>query len=97
LNASLLDKIYGVISGAVPVAASLVISTLITEAILLVAAQTGFIDGPRVLSNMALTLGTTPRFSLERSVGYPDGFGSWADLVSFLLYTQAGEPPGGDV
>ena len=56
LNATLFGKIYGVIfGGESSLAAALVIATLITEAaILLVAAQAGFIDGPRVLSNMAL-------------------------------------------
>jgi amino acid transporter len=54
LNASLFGKIYGnFFSG--DFAYALLIVTLITEAaILLVAAQAGFIDGPRVLSNMAI-------------------------------------------
>ena len=56
LNASLFAKIYGGFFGAdTTTTASLVIVTLITEAaLLIVAAQAGFLDGPRVLSNMSL-------------------------------------------
>lgn len=92
LNASLLDKVYGVIFGSESsVAASLVISTLITEAaILLVAAQTGFIDGPRVLSNMALDSWVPHRFSLlSDQLVTRDGI--WfmgLTSLSFLLYTE---------
>lgn len=92
LNASLFDKVYGVIFGSESsVAAALVISTLITEAaILLVAAQAGFIDGPRVLSNMALDSWAPHRFSLlSDQLVTRDGI--WfMGLTSFgfLLYTQ---------
>jgi amino acid transporter len=56
LNASLFERVYGLFFGAgSSTAAFLVIVTLITEAALLVvAAQAGFLDGPRVLSNMSL-------------------------------------------
>jgi len=56
LNASLFDIIYGGFFGAeTATTATLVIITLITEAaLLIVAAQAGFLDGPRVLSNMSL-------------------------------------------
>jgi amino acid transporter len=56
LNASLFVKVYGPFFGAdSSVTAFLVIVTLFTEAALLVvAAQAGFLAGPRVLSNMAL-------------------------------------------
>jgi hypothetical protein len=56
LNASLFTNIYGgFFGGDTTTTAALVIVTLITEAaILIVAAQAGFLDGPRVLSNMAL-------------------------------------------
>jgi hypothetical protein len=55
LNASLFANIYGVFLAAIPRPRRLVIVTLITEAaILIVAAQAGFLDGPRVLSNMSL-------------------------------------------
>ncbi len=66
LNASLFEKVYGVFFGAdSSITIPLVIVTLVTEAaLLLVAAQAGFIDGPRVLSNMALDSWTPHRFSL---------------------------------
>jgi K+ transporter len=92
LYASLLEKIYGVIFGSESsVAASLVISTLITvAAILLVAAQAGFIDGPRVLSNMALDSWAPHRFSLlSDQLVTRDGI--WfmgLTSLAFLLYTQ---------
>jgi amino acid transporter len=56
LNASLLQKVYGGFFGLDSSAtAVVVIVTLISEAALLVvAAQAGFLDGPRVLSNMSL-------------------------------------------
>ena len=56
LNASLFATIYGMFFGGdSATTATLVIVTLITEAaILFVAAQAGFLDGPRVLSNMSL-------------------------------------------
>ena len=56
LNASLFVKVFGPIFGAdSSMTAILVIVTLFTEAALLVvAAQAGFLAGPRVLSNMAL-------------------------------------------
>ncbi len=56
LNASLFSGIFGLFFGAESAAThSLVIMILITEAaLLIVAAQAGFLDGPRVLSNMAL-------------------------------------------
>jgi amino acid transporter len=56
LNASLFSTVYGAFFGADSNAtAGLVILTLITEAaLLIVAAQAGFLDGPRVLSNMSL-------------------------------------------
>jgi amino acid transporter len=54
LNATLFTSVYGGFFSS-DIANVLVIVTLITEAaILLVAAQAGFIDGPRVLSNMAV-------------------------------------------
>jgi amino acid transporter len=56
LNASLFATIYGAFFGAdSATTATLGIITLITEAaLLIVAAQAGFLDGPRVLSNMSL-------------------------------------------
>ncbi|OYV96652.1 MAG: amino acid transporter [Acidobacteria bacterium 21-70-11] len=56
MNAVLLDRVMGSwVLGGWPVGAWLVVITLASEgALLFVAAQTGFIDGPRVLSNMAM-------------------------------------------
>src|SRR5438445_1283281 len=92
LNASLFDKVYGVIFGSESsVAAALVISTLITEAaILLVAAQAGFIDGPRVLSNMALDSWAPHRFSLlsDRLVTRDGIWFMGLTSMSFLLYSR---------
>lgn len=55
LNAVLADRFAGAFHiGHVPVGAWFVMLTVFSEAILLlVAAQTGFIDGPRVMANMA--------------------------------------------
>ena len=92
LNATLFAKIYGVIFGdQSALAAALVIGTLITEAaILLVAAQTGFIDGPRVLSNMALDSWAPHRFSLlsDRLVTRDGIWFMGLTSLGFLLYTQ---------
>jgi hypothetical protein len=93
LNATLFTKVYGGFF-ATDVAYVLVIVTLITEAaILLVAAQAGFIDGPRVLSNMALDSWVPHRFS-HLSDHLVTQYGVWFMGVAglaFLLYT------GGDV
>ncbi len=92
LNATLFGKIYGVIfGGESSLAAALVIATLITEAaILLVAAQAGFIDGPRVLSNMALDSWAPHRFSLlsDRLVTRDGIWFMGLTSLGFLLYTQ---------
>lgn len=65
LNASLFSTIYGAFFGiGSTTTAGLVIVTLITEAaLLIVAAQAGFLDGPRVLSNMSLDSWTPHRLS----------------------------------
>ncbi|MCX5748644.1 MAG: APC family permease [Candidatus Saganbacteria bacterium] len=62
LNAVLFDRIAG--SWGLP-GYIFILLTLISEgAILFVAAQTGFIDGPRVLSNMAIDRWAPKRFAL---------------------------------
>ncbi len=55
MNAVLVDRFAGSFTvGGVAVGAAFVMVTLVSEALLLfVAAQTGFIDGPRVMANMA--------------------------------------------
>ena len=93
LNASLFSRIYGGFFSP-ELAYVLVIITLITEAaILLVAAQAGYIDGPRVLSNMALDSWAPHRFS-HLSDKLVTQHGVWfmgLAALAFLAYT------GGDV
>jgi amino acid transporter len=92
LNASLLSKVYGTFFGPDSgITAPVVIITLVTEsALLLVAAQAGFIDGPRVLSNMALDSWAPHRFSLlSDHLVTRDGI--WfmgLTSLGFLLYTR---------
>lgn len=56
MNAVLLENVFGDWAvGSLSIGPTLVILTLLSEgALLFVAAQAGFIDGPRILSNMAL-------------------------------------------
>ena len=93
LNASLFAKVYGNFFSP-DSAYILVVGTLITEAaILLVAAQAGFIDGPRVLSNMAVDSWVPHRFS-HLSDHLVAQYGIWfmgLASLAFLAYT------GGDV
>lgn len=65
MNAVLLDRVFSSWSlGGWPLGAWLVIVTLLSEgALLFVAAQTGFIDGPRVLANMAIDSWVPHRFA----------------------------------
>jgi len=65
LNAVLFDRIAGDWSvGGVGVGRALVIAALVAEAVLLfVAAQAGFLDGPRVLANMSLDSWMPHRFA----------------------------------
>ena len=60
LNASLADATFGSWTFGHPLA---VITIFAEGALLLVAAQTGFIDGPRVMSNMAVDSWVPHRFS----------------------------------
>jgi amino acid transporter len=93
LNASLFAKVYGGFFSP-DSAYVLVIITLVTEAaILLVAAQAGFLDGPRVLSNMAIDSWVPHRFS-HLSDNLVTRYGIWfmgLASLAFLAYT------GGDV
>jgi amino acid transporter len=94
LNATLLDKIYGNYLSSGTTITVMVVVTLVSEAaLLLVAAQAGFIDGPRVLSNMAIDSWVPHRFSYL-SDHLVTRYGIWfmgIAALSFLLYT------GGDV
>ena len=90
LNASLFEKIYGGFFSP-DLAYALVIVTLITEAaILIVAAQAGYIDGPRVLSNMATDSWVPHRFA-HLSDNLVTRYGIWfmgLASLAFLSYTQ---------
>jgi hypothetical protein len=92
LNATLFGSVFSAFFGTdATITVPLVVVTLISEAaLLLVAAQTGFIDGPRVLSNMALDSWAPHRFSLlSDHLVTRDGiwFMGLASL-SFLLYSR---------
>ena len=92
LNASLFGKVYGgFFSPDSLLGYPLVIVTLFSEAaLLLVAAQAGFIDGPRVLSNMALDSWVPHRFS-HLSDQLVTRYGVWfmgLASLGFLLYTE---------
>ena len=92
LNASLFSGVFGGLFGADSgITVLLVIMILLTEAaLLIVAAQTGFIDGPRVLSNMSLDSWTPHRLShLSDQLVTRNGvwFMGLASLA-FLVYTH---------
>jgi hypothetical protein len=65
LNAVLAEKFAGSFKlGGIPIGAGFVLVTIFSEGILLlVAAQTGFIDGPRVMANMATDAWLPRRFA----------------------------------
>jgi amino acid transporter len=90
LNASLFAKIYGDFLSP-DLAYLFVIITLVTEAaILIVAAQAGYIDGPRVLSNMAIDSWVPHRFS-HLSDNLVTRYGIWfmgLASLAFLSYTR---------
>jgi amino acid transporter len=95
LNAVLLERFAGSWSiGGIEVGRAFVVGTLITEAALLfVGAQAGFIDGPRVMSNMATDSWLPHRFAqLSDRLTMRDGvlLMGGASLLT-LVYT------GGDV
>jgi amino acid transporter len=92
LNASLFSGVFGGFFGAdTALTASLVIVILLTEAALLVvAAQAGFLDGPRVLANMSLDSWAPHRLShLSDQLVTRNGvwFMGLASL-GFLIYTR---------
>lgn len=65
MNAVLLDNLFGAWHwGPFPLGKAIIVTTLVAEAaLLLVAAQAGFLDGPRVLANMALDSWVPHRFA----------------------------------
>jgi len=89
LNASLFATIYSRFFPS-DISYGLVVVTLVTEAaILLVAAQAGFIDGPRVLSNMSLDSWVPHRFA-HLSDTLVTQYGVWfmgLASLGFLAYT----------
>ncbi len=92
LNASLFAIVYGTFFGGdSPTTAVLVIITLITEAaLLIVAAQAGFLAGPRVLANMSLDSWAPHRLS-HLSDQLVTRNGVWfmgLTSLGFLIYSQ---------
>ncbi|HEX7580540.1 MAG TPA: APC family permease, partial [Thermoanaerobaculia bacterium] len=90
LNAVLVKKLSGEAFGAGAVASSFIWLTLVAEgALLFVGAQAGFLDGPRVLSNMAIDSWIPHRFSLlsERLVTQNGVLVMGGAALGILLYT----------
>src|SRR5262249_36433450 len=92
LNAVLAEALFGPwkISG-LRIGLTLVVVTLISEgALLFVAAQTGFIDGPRILANMAVDSWMPPRFAQlsDRLVTNNGIFLMGLCAISVLLYSH---------
>lgn len=88
MNAVLLENLYGGWGAGGRV---LVVLTLFSEAaLLLVAAQAGFLDGPRVLSNMAVDSWVPHSFSRlsDRLVTQNGVFVMGAAAMATLLYTR---------
>src|SRR5262249_42261681 len=93
LNAVLFHAIAGrVFAPGSAVGELLVAVTLLSSgALLFVAAQTGFVDGPRVLSNMALDRWVPSRFSsLSERLVSANGILLMAMSAAFVLLATAG-------
>lgn len=88
MNAVLLESLYG---GWGSLGRALIVLTLLSEsALLLVAAQAGFLDGPRVLSNMALDSWVPHSFSRlsDRLVTQNGVFLMGVAAMATLVYTK---------
>ncbi len=88
MNAVLLENLYG---GWGPFGRVLIVATLFSEAaLLLVAAQAGFLDGPRVLSNMALDSWVPHSFARlsDRLVTQNGVFLMGVSAMATLIYTK---------
>ncbi len=88
MNAVLLESLYG---GWGAFGRVLIVATLFSEAaLLLVAAQAGFLDGPRVLSNMALDSWVPHSFSRlsDRLVTQNGVFLMGVSAMATLIYTK---------
>jgi amino acid transporter len=92
MNAVMLETLFGSWRlGNMSIGTTIVIVTLVAEAALLfVAAQTGFLDGPRVLSNMAIDSWMPHRFSqLSERLVTKDGILMMGGAaLAALLYTR---------
>ena len=92
MNAVLLENLYGTWNwGGLAVGKGLVVLTLFSEAaLLLVAAQAGFLDGPRVLANMALDSWVPHSFSRlsDRLVTQNGVYLMGAAAMATLFYTR---------
>ncbi len=92
LNATLAHQVmWNWHIGPLPFGHALIVLTLVSEAaILFVAAQTGFVDGPRVLANMALDQWIPRRFAnLSERLVTQDGILLMGGLAAgMLLYTH---------
>ena len=92
MNAVLFGNLFSTWTwGTWSLGSSLVILTLVSEAALLfVAAQTGFLDGPRVLANMAVDSWMPHRFSQlsSRLVTYNGIYIMGISAMATLLYTH---------
>lgn len=92
MNAVLLENLYGGWNLAgLPLGRVLIVLTLISEAaLLIVAAQAGFLDGPRVLSNMAVDSWVPRNFSRlsDRLVTQNGVFLMGAAAMATLIYTK---------
>jgi len=90
LNAVLVRKLSGEAFGPGGVATGFVLLTLLAEgALLFVGAQAGFLDGPRVLANMAIDSWIPHKFSLlsERLVTQNGIFVMGLSAIGILVYT----------
>ncbi|MCA1609743.1 MAG: APC family permease [Acidobacteria bacterium] len=92
LNAVLAERLFGPWKlGGFDLGGALVVVTLVSEgALLFVAAQTGFIDGPRILANMAVDSWVPRRFAQlsDRLVTKNGVFLMGAGAVAVLLYSK---------
>jgi amino acid transporter len=90
LNAVLVNKLAPEAFGPGAAAAGFALVTLVSEgALLFVAAQAGFLDGPRVLANMAIDSWVPHRFSLlsERLVTQNGVLVMGLSAIGMLLFT----------
>ena len=92
LNDVLAETLFGPWKiGGFPIGSYLVIITMVSEgALLFVAAQTGFIDGPRILANMAVDSWVPHRFAQlsDRLVTKNGVFLMGAGAIAVLLYSR---------